>query len=192
MSRILEAIKEQSRLARMRMGQDAPEYVEIPSMPGIRCVMVPLLEKEAHAGVLAAASLKVDDNAAGMQLRNRVAIDHDVWNALRDPDDTDKKVFESVDQMTGLLDPSDIDHLADELTLLMDYASPTADGLSDAEVEELKKAFAETDWSALTGRRWAAVKLCVSTLFPELLVVKSRGSGSTDSATTTNGNDAST
>lgn len=192
MSRILEAIKEQSRLARMRMGQDAPEYVEIPSMEGIRCVMVPLLEKEAHAGVLAAASIKVDDNAAGMQLRNRVAINSDVWHSLRDPDDNAKKVFESVEQMAEMLEPSDIDHLADQLTILMDYASPAADGLSDEEVEELKKAFGETDWSALTGRRWAAVKLCVSTLFPELLAVKSRGSGSTDSATTTNANDEST
>lgn len=192
MTRILDAIKEQTRLSRMRMGQDAPEFIDIPSKPEIRVVQVPLTEREAQIGVMAAASIKVEDNAAGLQLRNRTAIASDVWHSLRDPDNPEKRVFDSVDEMVDELDPSDIDYLADGLAMLMEYASPSVDGLSDEAVEELKKAFGEIDWSVLTGRRWAAVKLCVSTLFPELLAVKSRGSGSTDSSTTTNGNDEST
>jgi hypothetical protein len=178
----------------MRMGQEAPEFVDIPSMPGLRVAQVPLLEFESQAGVIRAASLDVPDNAAGIQARNRVAIESDVWHSLRDPDDATRKVFDSVDDMIGEggLEPSDIDYLADSLMLLMDYASPAIDGISEKVLDDLKKAFGETDLSGLTGRRWAAVKLCISVLFPELLRARLLGSGSTDSSTLTSESEEST
>jgi hypothetical protein len=194
MPSVREAIKEQNRLARMRMGQEAPDFVDIPSMPGVRAVQVPLLEREAQAGIIRAADIDVPDNSAGLQARNRIAIESDVWHSLREIDDPSKHVFESIDEMVGEegLDPGDIDHLADNLRILMDYSSPALDGFSDKELDDLKKVFAETDWSALTGKRWAALKLCVSILFPELLQARSLGTGSTDSSTPTSAEAAST
>lgn len=174
------------------MGQDTAEIVSIPSMPEIRVAQVPLTERESQAGIIRASLLEVQDNAAGLQARNRAAIESDVWNSLREPANPQTKVFDSIEDMTDQVQASDIDHLADNLMLLMSYASPAIDGLTDKELEELKKAFGETDWSALTGKRWAAVKLCVSTLFPELLQVRSLGSSLTESSTTTNENGEST
>jgi hypothetical protein len=180
------------RLARMRGGQDMPELVPIPSMEGIRAAMVPLSEAEAQAGLIAAAALNAEDNAAGLQARNRIAIQHDVWHSLREPDDTSQRIWPTVEEMVGDLAPGDVDNLHDQLSLLMDYASPAIDGVTDEELNDLKKAFGEIDLSALTGRRWAAVKLCVSNLFPELLLVRSLGSTSTDNVTETKEKGAST
>lgn len=176
----------------MRMGQEAGDFIDIPSRPGIRVIQVPLTEAEAQKGVIRGAALEVDDNVAGINARNRAAVESDVWHSLREPDNLEQKVFESVEEMSTELDSYDLDYLADNLMLLMDFASPALDGLDDATLEELKKAFGEIDWSALTGRRWAAVKLCVSTLFPELLQVKLRGSGSTASLTSKKENVEST
>lgn len=182
-SNIRDAIMEANRLARMRMGQEVPELVNIPSLEGIRAAQVPLTEAEAQLGMIRAATLDVVDNAAGIEVRNRAAIHSDVWLSLRDPDNVDTKIFKSIEEMNENLAPSDIDYLADNLMLLTSYASPAIDGLSDKALDELKKVFAETDWSALTGKRWAAVKLCISTLFPELLLAKSLGTGSIESST---------
>lgn len=188
MATVREAIREQHRLARMRNGQDVPERVDIPSMPGIGACLVPLTEAESQRGIVAAADLNVNDNQAGMMARERAATISDIWHALREPGDPDRRVFDSPEDMTATLVPTDIDHLADKLVLLQDYASPAIDGMSEEELNDLKKAFGETDWSGLTGRRWAAVKLTCSVLFPELLAAKLRGSSSTASATTTNEN----
>lgn len=192
MASVREAIREASRLSRMRQGQDAPEMVTIPSMDEIRCAMVPLNEAETQSGLIVAASLDVLDNAAGLQARNRAVQHNDVWHSLREPDNLEQKVFQSVDDMVETIQPGDIDFLHDQLSLLMDYASPSIDGLTDADLADLKKAFGETDWSALTGKQWAAVKLCVLNLFPELLQAKLLGSTSTGSATKTSASGAST
>jgi hypothetical protein len=175
---IREAIRDANRLARMRQGQEAPEMTDIPSMPGIRCAQVPLTEAEASAGVIRAAALEVIDNQAGLQARNRAAIESDVWYSLREPDHLDAKVFASVEEMVESLVPTDIEYLADNLSALMDYASPAIDGLTDEGLAELKKAFGEIDWNALTGRQWAAVKQACQALFPALLLAKLRGSTS--------------
>jgi hypothetical protein len=192
MATVREAIREQNRLARMRNGQDVPERVDIPSMPGIGACLVPLTEAEAQRGIVAAADLDVNDNQAGMMARERAATISDIWHALREPGDPDQRVFETPEDMTATLKPTDIDHLADTLVTLQDYASPSVDGMSEEELDDLKKAFGETDWSALTGRRWAAMKLCCSILFPELLAVKLRGFSSIDSSTPTNESGEST
>lgn len=192
MTSVRDAIKDANRLARMRQGAEVPEYVDIPSKPGVRAWMVPLTEAESQIGVIRAAGLDVLDNMAGMQARNRAAIESDVWHSLREPGDVDLKVFENIEDMVEELDPTDIDFLADTLATLMDYASPSIDGMSDEELNDLKKAFGETDWSGLTGRQWAAVKVACQALFPDLLRAKSLGTTSTESLTETKENGAST
>lgn len=183
MSTVREAIKEQHRLARMRMGQDAGEWTDIPSMPGVRVLQVPLKEKESQLGVMAAAALEVYDNAAGLTARNRVAMQYDVFYSLREMDKPDKFVFDSVDEMVDTLEPSDIDLLHERLTVMMEYSSPAIDGINDEDFELIKKAFMAIDLSALTGRQWAAVKLSCQYLFPNLLPDRSLGTTPTESST---------
>jgi hypothetical protein len=191
-SRLVEQIRERNRLTRMRLGQDVPEYVELPAHPEIRVAMVPLNERETQQGMIYGASLDVPDNAAGLQARNRAVACSDLWNALRDPSDVTSRVFVSIDEMVDELAPEEIDTLLDHLSSLMDYSSPSGDGLSDEVLDQLKKASETIEWNGLTGRRWAVVKLYLSVMSPELLQVTLYGSGSTDSSTLRNENGEST
>jgi hypothetical protein len=192
MSSVREAIREQNRLARMRQGQDVPERLAIPSMPEVSIAIVPLSEAESQVGIVAAASLEVPDNQAGIMARERAATVSDVFHAVREPGHPTIRVWDTPEEMVEELTPADVDFLADNLVTLQEYASPALDGLSDKELDDLKKAFGETDWSALTGRRWAAMKLCCTILFPELLAVRLRGSSSTDSLIETSASAEST
>jgi hypothetical protein len=189
---VFDKIKEANRLTRMRLGQEAPQMVTLMAHPEVRLAMVPLVERETQAGVLYAAGLGYPDNASGLNASNRAVVHSDLWHALRDPDDFAAKAFPSIEAMTDELAPEEIDNLADELMALMDYASPTADGISEEQLVVLKKAFATIEWSGLSGRRWALLKMCLSTFAPELLAASLSGSGSTDSLTLTNENDEST
>jgi hypothetical protein len=170
----------------MRAGQEIGEPIEAPSMPGIVMMQVPLLEKEAQAGIVLAANLDVPDNTVGIQARNRQAILSDVWHSLRTVENVNEKVFDSIDDMVAEdgLTSNDVDYLADNLQLMMDYSSPAIDGMTEEVLAELKNFLREVDLSVLTGKRWAAVKLCISTLFPELLQARSLGITSTESSTT--------
>lgn len=192
MSTVRDKIREQTRIKRMRLGQEAPELIDVPSLEGIRIAMVPLTEAESQQSLIYAASLDVLDNAAGLQARNRVTVQMDVWNACRDPEDVAKKVWPSMEEMTKDLEAQDIDWLFDQLTTLMDYASPAIDGINEEDLADLKNSFALIDWNALTGRRWSALKLCLSILSPELLTAKSLSSISTTKSTTTRESDEST
>ena len=199
MSAIRDAIKEASRLSRMRMGNAVSEYIEFESLRAsdgtpVRLAQVPLTEAEVQLGVIAAANvdLPTTNNMAEMTARNRAAQVSDVWHSLREPDDLSVKAFESPDELASTLSPSEIDHAVDSLAVMMDYASPSLDGLSQAVLDDLKVAFAATDWSGLSGRRWAAVKLCCQVLLPELLQAKLSGSTSTESSTPTNDESEST
>lgn len=194
MTDLRASIREANRLKRMRLGQQVPEPIELPSFKeaGIRVVMVPLNEAEAQQGVLAAAALDVPDNQAGFSARTRVAQQTDVWLAMRDPANTDSPLFASVEEMTEELDPRDIDYASDFLAVLMDYASPEMDGITPEMLAELEKGWAAIRWSELTGQQWAAVKLASLTLFPELLQARLSGSTSTESSTERNDDDSST
>lgn len=190
MSEIRRAIEERQRLTRMRLGQSSFEYLEFAGIKTedgtpVRFAQVVLTEGEVQAGLLKAARVDVVDNMAGIAMRNRVAQTSDVWHSLRDPRDLKCKAFDSEEELLATLEPSDIDLAVDSLSLMMDYASPELDGLDEEGLEELKKAFAATDWSALSGRKWAAVKLCCQRLGLASLQDRSPGSTSTDSSTET-------
>jgi hypothetical protein len=186
-SEIRKAIEARQRLTRMRLGQSSFEYIEFPGLSAedgtpVRFAQVPLTEAEVQAGVTRAARIAVDDNMAGVTLRNRVANVSDVWHSLRDPHDLQRKAFESEEEMAATLEPTDIDLAVDSLAMLMDYASPSLDGFSAEGLEELKKAFETVEWSELSGREWAAVKLCCQRLGVLSHLGRSSGSTSTDSS----------
>jgi len=191
MSTVRDAIRDANRLTRMRQGQSIGETVVIPSNK-IVAMQVPLSEAETQAGIIKAANLNVPDNMAGMTARNRAAAESDVWNSLREMGDLTQKVFSSIEEMVEELEPTDIDYLIDSLTLLMEHASPTLDGLTDKDLDDLKKDFAAIELSELSGRRWAAVKLALTVLMPEQLQARLSGSSSTGSSTERSESAAST
>lgn len=183
MSSVREAILAQNRLARMRQGQLAPDMIDLPSLEGIRVAQVPLTEAETQQGIIAAARLDVGENLAGMQARNRMAQQYDAWLSLREPGNLTELLFKSVEEMTANLDPKDLDYVSDNLGILMDYASPALEGVTEKDLDDLKKGLAALDWSVLTGRQWAALKLALRILLPARLAARSSGSSSTESST---------
>jgi hypothetical protein len=196
MAELRDRIREQSRIARIRMGQDAPQLFDIPSLQEgderVRVALVPLTEKEAQMGLMASANVEVIDNAAGLNLRDRVAVEWDVWNACRLPDDTTKKVWASVDEMVEDLQSSDIDWLFDQLTLLEAYQSPSLVNMTQAQVDELKKAFVTIEWRELTGRQANALALCIFTLLPTLQQASQHSFGFIPNLTSKSESDSST
>jgi hypothetical protein len=180
-----EAIREKTRLSRMRQGQEVPEYVDIPSMEGVRVALVPLTEAELSRGLAYAASdEEVPESFSGAQYRSRRAIQSDVWHASREPGEPEKRVFESIEEMIEELTPADIDYLSMHLATLMNFASPLMDGLTDDDLDFLGRAWQAIRLNELTGRQWAAAKLCLSVLLPELLQARLSGRTSTDGSTT--------
>lgn len=199
MSVIRETIQKRSRTARMRMGQEVGEYVDIPSLTNpddgdkVRVVLVPLNESELQQGLAyAAMDEDVPESFSGVQYRSRRSVTSDIWHACRTPDKLSEKVFESIEQMTELLDPSDIDYLNMHLAALMNYSSPSLDGLTDEDMDFLDQAWKTIQLKGLSGRQWAAAKVCLSLLLPELLQARSFGSTSTRSSTPTSESDEST
>lgn len=192
MSAVRDKIREQSRFARMRLGQEAPELIDVPSMTEVRVALVPLTEAESMAGLIRSANVEVADNISGLNVRNREAVISDVWHACRVPGTAQELVWDTPEQMVDDLQPSDIDYLFDQLTILMDYASPTLANLADQDIDDLKKAFAAIDWKELYGTQQRSLVLCISRLLPDLLAAKFSFSGSTSSLTELNEREKST
>lgn len=178
-----EAIKTEGRLRRMRLGQDAPEFVTLISNPEIRVALVPLTEAEYEFGLKQAMNLPAEDNAQGMVYRDRWQQVTDVWNSLREPNDVTKHVFESVEEMIGNLEHVDINHLSDLYLRMVEESSPAIDGITEEQIEDLKKACMTIDWSVLSGKAWWHLKAFLSYLSPEQLAVKLPGFLSTPNAT---------
>ena len=193
MTTMREAIQEQTRLARMRQGQEVPDYVDIPSMEGVRVALVPLTEAELSRGLAYAASDDdVPESFSGAQYRSRRAIQSDLWHAVREPGDPEKRVFESIEDMVEALSPADIDYLNMHLATLMNFASPAMDGLTEEDLDFLGRAWQAIRLNELTGRQWAAAKVCLSILLPEQLQGRLSGRTSTDGSTATSTSGAST
>lgn len=161
MSDFLEKLKESRRIAKMRMGQNAPDFVSLKSNPEIRLAMVPLLEREYQMALEAAASYDVADNSYGTELRDRVLQVHTLFYALREPDNVESKAFPDMDAMLDPevgLEPVDVNYLLDYYQRMVDFSSPAMDGLNDEALDELKKAFVTIDWSVLSGKPWWHLK----------------------------------
>lgn len=166
----------------MRMGQTVGEPVQVPSM-GVTVQLVPLTEAEVMAGFLWLQSLELRamDGRAEHYVARR-SVSHDVWTAMREPEDTGKKVYETLEEMESELDSSDIDFLAMELNVLMNYASPSLANMTEEELVNLKKACQDLPWNELTGSQAAAARIFITTLWPRLLPDNSLGSTSTESS----------
>jgi hypothetical protein len=193
MTTMREAIAEQTQLSRMRQGQEVPEYIDVPSMEGVRVALVPLTEAELSRGLAyAAQNDDVPESFSGVQYRTRRAIQSDLWHAIREPGDIDSRVFESIEDMVQTLAPGDIDFLNMHLATLMNFASPAMDGLTEEDLDFLGRAWQAIRLNELTGRQWAAAKVSLSILLPELLQARLSGRTSTDGSTATSENAAST
>jgi hypothetical protein len=166
-STILDKLKEGRRVAKMRLGQSAPSYVTLPSNPEVRFAIVPLIEREYQLCLESVAGMDIPDNAYGVELRDRQLQLHTLWMALRDPDNPENKVFASVEAMLDEqlgLEPTDVNHLIEMYQREIDFSSPALEGLTEEQVEELKKALLKIDWNALSGKPYWHLRQFLLTL----------------------------
>ena len=167
MNEILERLKETRRFAKMRMGQAAPDYVTLPDRPSVGFALVPLIEREYQWTLEQAAAIPAPENVYGVDLRDRTMQVCTLLYALRLPDDHQQRAFESLEQMLDEelgLEPTEINYLSECYQRLVDFSSPSLDGLSDEQLEELKKALVTIDWNALSGKPWWHLKGVFMTL----------------------------
>ncbi len=64
---------------------------------------------------------------------------HDMWTAIREPGDLEKKVFASTDEMVLELDPTDINYISERYAVMMADFSPDLHDVTEEELSELKK-----------------------------------------------------
>jgi hypothetical protein len=189
---LLDELREKKRLARMRLGQDAPDIINLKTVPGVRVALVPLNESEFSLALEAAASMSIADNAYGVELRDRMLQRFTLLYAVRDPGDPTKQVFSSVEELAEEFEPLEINHLMDCYGRMIEDSSPAIDGLTDEDMDTLKKALQTIEWSVLSGKPWWHLKSFLLTLTPEQLQVNSFGSALTSKLTGTSDEPEST
>jgi hypothetical protein len=166
------------KLDRMRLGQSACDIHPLLSDPEIRVALVPLTEAEYLVGLESAIKMNVPETIMGNQARDRRLQEETLLRAIREVDDLTQQTFETLEQLNELLDHSDISYLMDMYFEMIAESSPSIDGLSETDIEDVKKVLKEMDWNVLSGRQWYALKRFLSTLGQEQLLAKSLGSTS--------------
>lgn len=182
--RSYEVLKER-RAERMRLGKAVCEIVEFLSDPEIRLALVPLTDAEFQNSLVQAAQANVTEISSTHEviLRDRVQKCAIILSAARETDDLTKPFFESMLEVTSL-DANDINHVFSYYEQMMEFSSPSLEDLSQADMDEIKKALEEVDWNGLSGRSWYAAKRFLLTLSPQQPPDNLFGSSQTQSLTT--------
>ena len=173
------------RLARMRQGQSVCETVTLPSDPEIRLALVPPMEREYDVALETSAQLVVPDNVSGMMQRNRAYMRELLAFSIRKPYKLEERVFMDGSEISSDVEQGDVDFLIDRFQEITERLSPSLEEITQRDFDELKKALAEINWSALSGRSWYVAKRFISALMQDgLLEDSSLGLRSTRPSTT--------
>lgn len=177
----------------MRLGKAVCEMVELASDPEIRIALIPLTDAEFQNSLMVAAQANVTEVASTHEVfyRDRVQKCAILLAAAREPDNLKKPFFESLSEVTDL-DYNDITDLFSYYEQMMDFSSPSLDGISQEDMDEIKKALQEVEWNDLSGRSWYAAKRFLSTLTQKPPQVSLFGSLPTSNSTTKNDEEEST
>jgi hypothetical protein len=177
-TRTAELIKER-KLNRMRLGQAACDVVELPSDPEIRVALVPLTEAEFAVCASAVAAKAYSDDTGGLVQADRDLRRQILLLSCREVNDLSKRLFTNEQELQDSLDHSDVNFLTEQYATMTDASSPSLEGLSNEDMDELKKALVKIDWNGLSGRSWYLLKLFLSTISERQLLANSFGSSLT-------------
>lgn len=180
-----EKIRER-RLDRMRLGQAACDFVTLPSDPEIRVAIVPLTEADYRNVLQKISDMSVADDMAGAMLKDRVQAQEILVRSIREEHNLSQRIYDDVEDLLEDFEVEDVDHAIDCYNEMMDKSSPSLQGITEQELENLKKALQEMDWKELNGSSWYAAKRFLSRLSQQRLPASLFGSTSTSSAITTN------
>lgn len=170
----------------MRLGQSVADVVQLTSDPEIKLHIVPLSDAEFMQVLEAVASMSAPPDFTGMQMRDRKHAQETIVRAIREPDDFSERVYAEVSDMMEDFDATDVDDIYLRYQEMTAKSSPSLDEIPPEELETVKKALQEMDWSELSGRSWFALKHFLGTIMPSPLLDSLPGSGSTKLSITTN------
>ena len=185
MSKTADKIRE-LRFHRMRLGAAAGRVESLLSQPEIKIALVPLTEAEHEQCMEAVTSMDVPENLMGAMSRDRRNQNEALFRALRDPENLEKRAFDTREEMQDVLEIQDTNHLVDILLEVSESDNPAPAEFTEEELAEVKKVLGAVDLNELSGRQWFALKRFLSTLGLTLLPVSTLGSTSTNSAITMN------
>ena len=168
------------KLDRMRLGQAACDIIELPSDSEIRIAIVPLTEGEFAICQAAMVAKDYDDTTAGVMQADRDLRRQIILLACRETNDLSKRLFQTENELMDTLDHSDVNYITEQYAAMVDTSSPSLEGLSPEDMDELKKALMKINWSDLSGRSWYLLKLFLSTISEQQLLGSLHGSFSTN------------
>ena len=177
-TRTAEKIRER-KLDRMRLGQAVGDVHRLLSDPEIQVALVPLTEAEYIQCIeTTARRTDIPDTISGNSVLDRLNTAELLVRSIREPQDLKVRLFESIEELTDALEVADINFLRDMYFEMVDTSSPSIDGVTPAELDDLKKALQEINWNELSGRQWYALRRFLFSIMPELLQDNSLGFGS--------------
>jgi len=179
------------RIERMRLGQASATIEHLLIDPEQRVALVPLTQGEYITSLHVAGSLMLDDNIATRVARDEMQRSEVLAVACREIEDISKRYFENGDAVREL-DARDINHLWDCYREMVAEVSPHADGLSEEDFSDLKKALQNIEWSELSGPQWYAAQRFLNSIRPLLLTGNVPGFSSTSQSTKTSDESDST
>lgn len=186
--RPLDQLKER-RLERMRQGKNVCSFEHLVSEPEFRVALVPLTEPEYLNSVRVGNELQAPNNAFEMLHREEIQRLVILRHSIRNPNDLTEHFFDSIDEILSEdspLENVDVNHLFDCYLEMTHDLSPSLEGLTAEDFDELKKVWHKIEWSELSGTQWYAAKRLVNSIWPNLLRASVPGSFSTSSSTPTN------
>jgi len=173
------------RIERMRLGQSSATVESFVTDPEQRVALVPLTQGEYIVSLHVAGSLPLDDNIATRVARDEMQRAEVLAMACREVEDLTLHYFENGEAVREL-DALDINHLWDCYREMVAEINPHAEGLSEEDFSDLKKALQNIEWSELSGPQWYAAQRFLNSIRPLLLTGNVPGFSSTSQSTKTN------
>jgi hypothetical protein len=162
----------------MRLGQSSATIESFVTDPEQRVALVPLTQGQYIVSLQIAGAMPLDDNIATRVARDEMQRSEVLAVSCREVEDLAKPYFENGEAVREL-DAHDINHLWDCYMEMVAEVSPHADGLTEEDFSDLKKALQSIEWSELSGPQWYAAQRFLNSIRPLLLTGNVPGFSST-------------
>lgn len=126
-----------SKLSQLRQGISPHKIVEIGDMEFAVVILASDIMLQIEQEVQEYATQ--NESRVNAEIRNRLFDIKLCYHCMRDPQNINKRVSESPEEVASILDPEDISRVTQAYSELMINKAPKIELLNDEEFEELKK-----------------------------------------------------
>jgi hypothetical protein len=144
-------------LQRIKSGKKNHKIIDFPGTEE-KVAIVTLSSNQTEACKIKAEDyiklFKIEDET----YKDMVLQRHLVYEFLRDSNDLDKRVATTFDELSNLLDVTEIVYFVTQYNLFSQESSPFLASVSEEQFELLKKSLPEMKWNELSGESLAALR----------------------------------